>query len=161
MTNKGDFTAGDVLQASDLNAFSNVTQLFGANATLPTATLRYWPFAASEVDIDVSDWHNPTTNNSRVTPDVAGWYRVTGSAVLEDASVTTGTRLFVGIYKNRASPSAFSNSVYAPNYPGVTVTGLIEMNGTTDYLEVGVFQTAGADRTISRPSLTVELVRAS
>ncbi len=161
MTAIGNFASGDVLTAFDLNTFNNVTQLYGANYTLATGTLDYHSFTSSEVDIDVSDWHNPTSNNSRITPDVAGWYYAIGSAVLENATVTTSTRLFVGLYKNRVSPSFLSNSVYSPNYPGVTIGGLVEMNGTTDYLELGVYQTAGADRTISRPSIAVALVRAS
>lgn len=161
MTAIGNFAAGDVLTAFDLNTFNNVTQLYGANYTLATGTLDYHSFGASEVDIDVSNWHDPSISYSRITPDVAGWYYVIGSAVLENASVTTSTRLFVGIYKNRVSPSVFSNSVYSPNYPGVTIGGLIEMNGTTDYVELGVFHTAAADRTISRPSIAVALVRAS
>ena len=161
MAEIGTFTSGSVLTAAELNQFNNVTFLYGGSYTLATSTLDYHPFGAGEELLDVSGWHSTSTNTSRITPDVAGWYLVFGSAVLEQSTIATSSRLFVGIYKNRASPSAFSNSVYSPNFAGVTVTGIIEMNGTTDYLEVGVFHTFGTNATISRPMIGCALLRES
>lgn len=159
MTALGDFTAGDVLQAADLNGLNNVTYLFGANYTLATSTLDIHDYGAGTEIVDVSNWHSETTNPSRITPTVAGFYYVWASAVLESASVSTGTRIFVGIYKNGSGTSNFSLSTYSPNYPGILTGGVIEMNGTTDYLTMGIYQTAGADRTISRPNFGVMLLR--
>lgn len=79
MTNQGDFTAGGILQASDLNSFGVCTILRdtftvnnnvsgGQNVTFTTEL------------IDVGGWHSTTTDTHLITVTYAGVYLVTANA---------------------------------------------------------------------------------
>jgi len=93
-------------------------------------------YGSGSEDVDSHNMHDPTTNPSRITPTVAGWYEyiVTASFV----TPTTHTQLLTGLRKNGANfpplvvlrpdaASAAANSIQA--------SGRVSVNGTTDYLE--------------------------
>jgi len=82
-------------------------------------------------DFDTSNYFDSTTH--RFTPLVAGYYQINASACLEGS--TTIQRLLIVVYKNgvgflRGGDMQTSGSFI------VTVSGLIYMNGSTDYLEI-------------------------
>lgn len=70
-------------------------------------------------------------------PNVAGYYQVTGQV---SWSAATATASWAIIYKNGSG--AKYGSLSASTY-GDTVSALIYMNGTTDYLELYCYQTSG------------------
>lgn len=73
----------------------------------------------------------------RFQPQVAGLYQVNGKAEL---NTTTGTAVAAAIYKNGVL--AFLGGVAigsAAAFPGSTVGALVSMNGSTDYIELFVF----------------------
>jgi hypothetical protein len=87
-------------------------------------------------DLDPLGWHENTTNPGRIKPTIAGWYRVTGAALFSVDNDITSILFFPR--KNGAdfdhrgginlSASAVSHS------PAVVCdSGLVQMNGTTDY----------------------------
>lgn len=75
-------------------------------------------------------------SNSRFTPNVAGYYQING-AVAGSGSVGT-LQAMSQIYKNgtgyKAGTSFADGTLYGAYYS--TVTSIIYMNGTTDYLEL-------------------------
>ncbi len=90
---------------------------------------------------------NFDTNNcfasSTFTPTVAGYYQI-NSAV---AIVTSAGLSYISIYKNNA---AFNIGNQAPNSATgiqVSVSSLVYMNGTTDYLEIFFYQGSGSTAT--------------
>jgi len=94
-------------------------------------------------DLDTEDGHSTVTNTSRYTATVAGWYNVRGN--YQSAHNITGNRLAfitkngtITVAQTGRSASSTSNSM------GLEVSGLVYLNGTTDYIEVGCFQSSGA-----------------
>lgn len=78
------------------------------------------------------------TTNYRFTPTIAGYYSVTANVVSSAANL-----IVASIYKNG---SAFKQGAQgASGNTGVSVDGLIYLNGSTDYIELYIYaQTAAA-----------------
>ena len=101
----------------------------------------------------------------RATPNVAGYYLVQGS--IGASGFTTGNQYVPAIMKNG---STFINGAYTACVTGLnviqSVSGLVYCNGTTDYLQLGIFdgQNGGTKSIISGSSVTFlsgALVRAA
>jgi hypothetical protein len=100
----------------------------------------------TKVAIDTKEFDTATcfnTSNNRFTPNVAGYYLVTGQVFYGSSTVS---RMIVNIYKNGSSVKIGSDIVTS-GYR-VVASALVYMNGTTDYLElytycVGSGQTIG------------------
>jgi hypothetical protein len=135
--------AGDVINASTINDLirfalnkpvgrlrQGTAQTGIVNSTTTAVT-----FAAGD-EIDTDNFHDIATNNTRVTPTVAGVYRVTGAVSI--AGNTDYTQVQCFFQKNgtalapahRITPSATSNTLVLP------VSAEIQCNGTTDYFEI-------------------------
>ena len=79
-----------------------------------------------------------TTGTSVFQPTVAGYYQVTG-----EITVFTGTGvLYPAIFKNGAAAKGGNTTTINAINSSANVTALIYLNGTTDYLEFYVYQTA-------------------
>jgi hypothetical protein len=103
--------------------------------------------ALADEDFDTGGYHSNVTNNTRVTPSVAGYYRFTGTGSFE--AQTTPSGIDVAIRKNG---SDFQGSPV--RIPGTTtiaaqqVSVIVSMNGSTDYVELMMRQdSAGSDNT--------------
>jgi hypothetical protein len=92
------------------------------------------------VDSDVMGWWNPLTH--RYTPQTSGFYNIGVSYVDSVTALASGLAIDLGIFKNGASLPAKSDlpvRIESSNSAlGAQGTGswLVEMNGTTDYIEV-------------------------
>jgi hypothetical protein len=101
--------------------------------TLSNATFTKVQAQTEEFDT-ASAYDNAT--NYRFTPLVAGYYQVNGSILA--AGTVTLVRIIPAIYKN-GSVAKYGNDVIMPaggQDVRATVSGLIYMNGSTDYLEL-------------------------
>lgn len=119
-------------------------------------------------DLDPRGWHSTSSNTDRVTPDIAGWYRVTFLA--EWSTDTDYTRLLVDVQKNGAlvGTPRMGWDLRAASAAGLSPVDmmasspLISMNGTTDYISLGAYQTnASSGSATVQCRLLVELVYAS
>lgn len=105
-------------------------------------------FAAAD-ELDTGNFHDPATNNSRVTPTTAGVYNVSGAVSL--AGATDFTQVQAVLAKNgsplapahRITPSATSNTLVLP------VSAKIQCNGTTDYFEIYFSATRSGGGTVA------------
>lgn len=97
-------------------------------------------FAAADI-IDTHAQHDIVTNNTRITPNVAGYYRFFG--VLYHAGRTDFTARSCWFQKNGSVNSPFGdrqdNLVNSVNVALATET-MQSMNGTTDYVEFMALQ---------------------
>jgi hypothetical protein len=91
VTNQGDFTAGDVLQASDLNAFTQVT-VCRDTFSVPNGTNTTINFSTELVD--VGGWHSGTS--AVITPDIDGIYLITANAQSTDSVNRALINLYIG-----------------------------------------------------------------
>ena len=123
--------AGAVTQADLASGVAGTGPAFRAymaNAqTIPGVTFTKLNFN-TEV-FDTNSCYDTTTN--RFTPNVAGYYQVSGSIY-----ITATAQIYV--YKNGA---ADSTGPYA-NTTGFLTNSLVYLNGTTDYVELYIFSSA-------------------
>jgi len=80
--------------------------------------------------------------NYRFTPQVAGYYQING---LVSIAGPGAFEFYVAIYKNGAL-AKLGTDISATNPYGLNVSVLISMNGTTDYLELYLYNGASASR---------------
>jgi|SRR6185503_12412439 hypothetical protein len=128
-------------------------------------------FGAGSDDVDTAGWHDEVTNNTRITPTVAGYYLATGLLVVPAAADYVNLQVY--IRKNgatilpsisRQGPNATSSS------RSIQVTcDAILLNGSTDYLEAVGNQDNTASASRNTPStggsssclFTVQFIRPS
>lgn len=80
---------------------------------------------------------------NRWAPQVAGWYFVTMQTSITVGTSTSDT--FVAIYKNNAEVLRGDRQVatLVSSIFGLSCTGLVQMNGTTDYIEFRAYSSGG------------------
>jgi hypothetical protein len=104
-------------------------------------------FGASSEDIDTHGFHDTTTNPSRITPNVAGYYRAVAAAVFEAQTTAVVSQTYVR--KNGSTNMAAAGRT-APGTQAFSLMAsvIVSCNGTTDYVEMVMQQdSAGADNT--------------
>lgn len=139
---------GDLADDSSLKPIVRLVQT--VSQSIPNNAITPLTFSGVDV-IDTHNFHDPSVNNSRITPTKAGYYRVSGS-VWMNASLTY-TNIRVGIRKNGTTMQAPAVGVGGLAFQGAPASAptaqisgipigdvLIDMNGTTDYVELTVNQ---------------------
>lgn len=143
---------GDVIYAADINAILNATTqkpigraVQSVAQALADATFVAITFTTEEYD--TGNFHDNSTNTSRVTPTLAGYYQFVGTVSFEGTS--TPVAVDVHIRKNGSSSvPGTTRNLGATTILGQQVTATVAMNGTTDYVELmGRQDSAGADNT--------------
>ena len=107
--------------------------------------------------IDTENWFNTTTG--RYTPQVAGYYSVSATGCYYSSSITA-TSVGVDIIKNGVVYTGVSNGVIS-GFPSMEVTSLVYLNGTNDYISVGLRHNAASTYPVAGGVLDVTLVRAA
>lgn len=112
--------------------------------------------------LDPLSWHSIVTNNTRVTPTIAGWYRATFSCLFSDDA--DYVRLFAHFFKNGSGTNIRSDLTDSGGTlvrAAISIASpLIQLNGSSDYLEVSVLQTntSGNAESVESSFFLVELV---
>lgn len=144
-----DVAAGDPIYASTINDLIRGTLnrpwtrlALQANQSIPNTTATAVLFGAGSEIRDDRNWHSTSTNTDRITPDLPGRYQVIGNVYFA-ANATGDRRIYAA--KNGATSNNWSREI-ANGSNGINsiVGGIYECNGTTDYLSLQVFQSAGA-----------------
>lgn len=120
-------------------------------------------FGTAATVIDSHNFHSESTNNTRITPTVAGWYEVSGSfatvAGADYASLQSSIRLNGSNLApdSRTGPNATSATRSISAGPV-----LVPCNGSTDYIEIAGFQdnTANTARNTSISGSTTSCLQA-
>lgn len=111
------------------------------NTNMANATNTPITFTVEEGD--ARSWHSGVTNNTRITPDVPGRFRVTGQITFDTASGTgariVSIRLNGTTVRGRQSVGAISGTTMS-----VQVYAEVPMNGSTDYVELIGYQSSGS-----------------
>lgn len=146
------------------NVFLTQAPAFSASGvayvSAPSATWTKIAYATSDFDTN----SNYSTANSRFTPSVAGYYQI--NAAISTAGGSGTGILSIGVYKNGAAYAfgdAVTNNSGGPN---VQVNALVQLNGTSDYVEIYGYQSSSDNPlSIGSASSTVKfsgaLVRSS
>jgi hypothetical protein len=115
--------------------------------TLNDDTLTAIAFSAAD-EIDTHGWHDPTTNNTRITPNVEGYIRFFGTVFFNEQ--TTPVSIDANWRKNGSTAMAPAGRMPGSSTIASTcsATVVVSMNGTTDYMELmGRQNSAGNDTT--------------
>lgn len=127
------------------------------NAILGDGTILAVTWGA--VDLDTFGGWSSSPNPSRYTPNVAGWYLLMGACSFSGNA--TGYRQTV--WRKNGGTINGSNAIVIANGANTSVVVarpiLVQFNGSTDYIELGVTQNSGATlstvvTTSNQPSLT-------
>jgi hypothetical protein len=148
------FEIGDLLTADALNAVADppVCKLIQQVAqNLASATDVALTFGSGSTSIDPLSMHSETVNNTRITPNVSGIYEVncTGIATAPGAAITY-TLLVASIFFNGAAVACrkrVGGPAAANTSASVDVFTRLEFNGSTDYVEFNLAQTASTPAT--------------
>jgi len=141
-----DDSASALRKMTKTNLFSGVAVNAPAFFAYPTSNQNFLNNTGTKIVydqelFDTASCYDPTTNY-RFTPNVAGYYHVTAS--INFSANTTQTR-FITIYKNGSGINGQAiTQATGPNYINVMTSVLVQMNGTTDYLEAFANQNSGS-----------------
>ncbi|MET8150256.1 hypothetical protein ACIBSW_13195 [Actinoplanes sp. NPDC049668] len=90
-------------------------------------------------DIDTDGFHDTAVNNTRITPNLEGYYEF--HFTYYSAAQTTPASMDVSLRKNGSgSIASGTRTAGATVATGVSGNTIVEMNGTTDYVEVMALQ---------------------
>ena len=125
------------------------------NVSIADSTGTLVPLAVSVVD--VSGWHSTTVNNSRITPDIDGLYRLHASVEWGSSAIDESVSRF---YVNGSGTPKSICRFVGTNVVGSHVNMHFVELTAGDYVEIYVLQNSGSARPATI-QLSCELVRAS
>lgn len=145
--------SGKVLAQSGVPAFNAYSS--------STLSLSNSVVTKAPVNVEEFDTNNCyDTTLYRFTPNVAGYYNVFGVGGFYPSGATTAAYV-VYIYKNGSS--FYAMTFASSNGPAVyaNINQLIYLNGSTDYVELYLFQNTGATRSVEGIKFQASLARAA
>lgn len=111
------------------------------NGTQSISSTTFTKVALNAENFDTDNAFDSTTNN-RFQPTVAGYYQINGAVNIAPSSAPT--RLLSFIYKNGAVYAQGQDFNSIPGSGGTsTISTVVYLNGTTDYVELWTFVIAG------------------
>ena len=155
LSDAGTLSVSGDIQVSGKKAVNGPAFSAYANNTLQTITSGSQQkvlFQVEEFDTD------GCYANSRFTPTIEGYYQLNAEVRL-DGSSSTGEIMIV-LYKNTTEYKRGTNqsgTSIATNFWAMQVSTLVYANGTTDYFEIKVQQTSGANvsvTAVNNPAIT-------
>ncbi|MEM9609922.1 MAG: hypothetical protein AAGA99_21055 [Actinomycetota bacterium] len=129
--------------------------------SLPDVSNVVAAFEASDVALDSHGWAVPASD--RVTPTIEGWYLVTAQAQSVDV-LSVGERFIFNVRVSGSARAGFDIAAggttpgVATTTPDGSVAEVLYLNGTSDYVDVAMFQNTGAALDVEW-SMSVLLVR--
>ena len=131
MTVLGTFTSGQVLTSQQLNQLNNVTALeLTSIFTIPTGAATNITFGAGTETVDVSTWHDTSSNTERITPNINGYYLVSAWVRWNETALND-----YGLIVLKNSTVEAEVWLEGDYYPAGGVSKVILLNGTTDYIQ--------------------------
>jgi hypothetical protein len=138
--------AGNRIFASDINAIINATtakpmvRLVQQSAqSLSSDTDTAITFGASSEDWDTHGFHDTSTNTSRITPTVAGYYRLTGAVWLAADTDVISYYSMIGKNGSVVGPrirTSLPSTATASTTRSIQVVAVQTANGSSDYFEL-------------------------
>jgi hypothetical protein len=137
-----DSASGTVLTSKFGPAFAARNNSAQTITNSTTATMQF--------DVEYFDTDNCyNTSNYRFTPNVAGIYLINSS--VQVASLTGAISLDIRL--NGARYANMALNLHSSGLQTACNSVLVSMNGSTDYVDVGIFQNSGANKdTVASPS---------
>lgn len=129
-----------------------------ASAATSVASSTYVKIGFNTITFDTASCFD--TTNNRFVPNVAGYYQVNAGIQYNGTSTTSGFAL-VSLAKNGSVYAGGQNLITAIQYAIPSTSGLVYLNGTTDYVEVFGYQSQGSTQTMSGQFFQAALIRSA
>ena len=103
--------------------------------------------SSTKVQFDAQHWDTDgcyDTSNYRFTPNLAGYYLIVGNVHVNSTSGTVE----VNIYKNGSRWANCARNTSGSGGQGAIVTSMVAFNGTSDYVEVYIYQASGSNKNL-------------
>lgn len=134
--------AGAVVQADLATGVAGTGPAFSAYATTQTISNATATKITNSVEqFDTNSNYDPTTNY-RFQPTVAGYYQINGRVTLQVTNAAVAAVAM--IYKNGLCVGIGTATSTTTAYPTATVSQLVSMNGSTDYVELYGYNLGGS-----------------
>jgi hypothetical protein len=130
---------GTVMVSGNMPAFS---ASYNGAFTMTNNTATKAPFSNLTGGFNLGGYYDATTNY-RFTPQVAGYYQVNASI---NYPTFGSSYVLCAIYKN-GSATPLNGQTSNGIYPSPSVSGIIYLNGSTDYIEIYGYQNTGGTLT--------------
>ncbi len=142
-------TEADILELQSSSNERPVGRIVAQSAQLLTDnTAQAMAFGSGSNSIDTHGFHSETVNTSRITPDVPGIYRFYGTFVMGSVAI-----VFVEAWFRKngidVAPSDRQNQFSTTAVRSCNISVMLEMNGTTDYVEFVVIQDSAGNNNSS------------
>lgn len=153
---------GAVVQSDIATGVAGTGPAFYANttysATIPNnATTPFTTY--STVVFDTASAFS--TSTGKFQPTVAGYYQITAIADWGSNGVFAASSICAAIMKNGSTYVQAGFATSAASFSAASVTGVVYLNGSTDYVQAGGFQNSGNSTTSVRGYLSGALVRSA
>jgi hypothetical protein len=149
------WTAGEIVTAAYFN--SNIRDSGNFLIAVPFAELRattvqsvvastFVAIGMDASDVDTDGGHSNVTNNSRYTGKTAGWFQVSGGVgFIANAAGQRGCQWAKNGTAINGSGGFMPFSASTGSFPAWVIprTKHVQLNGSTDYVELQGFQTSG------------------
>ncbi|EGJ51826.1 phage tail protein [Desulfocurvibacter africanus] len=124
----GKVTLADVEATRGLgfSAVKSETQTFASNVSTKIT------FPVKEYD--TGNWYDAA--NSRFQPNVPGLYKITAAVRIDATNVVAANALIVTVHKNGDAHKINFNRAVTSNVTSTEVVADVQLNGTTDYIEI-------------------------
>ncbi len=143
------FEVGDIVTADSLNDIAEtplVKLIQQTTQSLADTTETNITFGAGSTDTDTHEFHDETTNNTRITPTKAGYYRVTGTLFMAASASYTVLSLVIRKNGSPQAPRARTNPAAVNSTKAIYVETVLSANGSTDYFELTGYQDSGGSK---------------
>lgn len=136
------FFAGDIIYAQDINRpITWITQQVAQSLANSTDTAITFGTGATVIDTD--NFHDETTNNTRITPNRPGFYMFVGTLFLTNSAAITAYNATIARNGTVQAPRSRQKPAGTNVTCSTQVSVLLDMNGSTDYVELFGTQTSG------------------
>lgn len=139
--NSSGMTVGSNVIPATVPAFS--AYMVNGNTGVSVTSASFTKIVLDTEEYDTNS--NFDTSNYRFTPTVAGYYQINAGVTM--AAPDTGCAAY--LYKNGSGYQWGSSRGTANMFPTATTTTLVYMNGSTDYLELYIYNGHGTTLTTS------------
>ena len=152
---------GDILVATSATAAtwqtpsppppSSVGPTFSA---FKTSTQNISDTTFSQITFDSTDWNVDScfnTSTGRFTPDVEGYYLLGALITTNSASFFTGES-YISVSSNGSLPNGTKLALSYDSVDTLSGSLVVFLNGTTNFVQLNIFHSSGATRTISSSS---------
>lgn len=128
------------------STMKNQGAFFATSAATSIGSGAYVKVIYSNETIDVDGWYDSSTNY-RYTPQSAGKYYIAASCNLQPHLSTINPVLYMQIRKNGSTIGPLPHNLMGSSfYTSGWVQGIVDMNGSTDYIEIYMSQNSGLTR---------------